>query len=137
MLEFEYFLKTGDVKLRHVDTILVDALILDSDDRYRFLKTIALNDDNSRYIVENAYDVMRTLIEAKLALFGYKSYSHEATILFLKKFPQFKDSEILLLDNLRKIRHGIKYSARNTTVRDAEEVLRFTEEMKKKIEEIR
>ncbi|HIH31448.1 TPA: hypothetical protein HA235_01960 [Candidatus Woesearchaeota archaeon] len=136
MREFEYFLNSGDVKIVHKNKILAEALVFDSDDRFRFLLTIEFNETNSRYIVENSYDIIRALIEANLALEDYKSYSHEATIAFLKRFIEFRDSELNYLDDLRKVRHGIKYNAGTTTSHDAEKVLEFTKTMKEKLKRI-
>ena len=85
-----------------------------------------LNEKNAKYIVENIYDTLRELIEAKLALNGFKSYSHEATILFLKKFPEFRESEIRFMDNLRRIRNGIKYYGKGVEMDEAKKVIDFS-----------
>ena len=84
------------------------------------------DEKNAKYIVENIYDILRELIEAKLALNGFKSYSHEATILFLKKFPEFKESEIRFMDNLRRIRNGIKYYGKDIEINETRKVIDFS-----------
>jgi len=126
MVDFEYFILKGDVKKQQKDETLSRALIRESLDRLKFVKSLGVNETNAKYIVENSYDVLRELIESKLALEGFKSYSHEATIIFLKRFPNFKESEIKTMDNLRKIRHGIKYYGKNVDANKAKEILDFT-----------
>jgi hypothetical protein len=82
---------------------------------------------NSESVVGEIYDLLRELIEAKLAFEGHKSYSHEATIIFLKKFSFFSDFEINFLDNLRKLRNGLKYYGKEASVEDAIKTKNFME----------
>jgi|SRR3989338_9456375 len=126
MIDFEYFTSKGDVKKQVKDERLANLLIKESFDRLEFVKSLKLNEKNAKYIVENIYDTLRELIEAKLALNGFKSYSHEATILFLKKFPEFRESEIRFMDNLRRIRNGIKYYGKGVEMDEAKKVIDFS-----------
>ncbi len=126
MVDFEYFISKGDVKRQTKDERLANLLIKESFNRLEFVKSLKLNEKNAKYIVENIYDTLRDLIEAKLALNGFKSYSHEATILFLKKFPEFKESEIRFMDDLRKTRNGIKYYGKNIELNEAKNVVDFS-----------
>ena len=85
-----------------------------------------VNDDNAEHIVQDCYDVIRLLIETKLARDGFKSYSHEATISFLLKFPEFNEQEIEFLDMLRRTRNGIKYYGKESNENEAKITLDFT-----------
>jgi len=49
-------------------------------DRFGF----AMKLENSRYALESAYEAVIELIDSLLAMEGYKSWSHEANIAFLK-----------------------------------------------------
>jgi len=122
MKEFEEFIKSGEVRMQTVNSILNKALINSSFDRLEFVKRLNIKTDY-KYIVENAYDVLRELIESQLAVEGYKSYSHEATILFLKKFKDITEQEISMLDNLRKVRIGLKYYGKESNPEDARQTL--------------
>jgi len=44
----------------------------------------------------------------------------------LKKFPEFKESEIRFIDNLRKIRNGIKYYGKDIEVNETKKVIDFS-----------
>ncbi|MBI2449723.1 hypothetical protein HYV49_05500 [Candidatus Pacearchaeota archaeon] len=125
MREFEDFIENGDVRLQEKNKILASALVKSSEKGLRFVRKLEINEENSEHIVADIYDITRELIEAKLALDGYKSYSHEATILFLKKFKQFNESEINFMDNLRKTRNSIKYYGKEASPEDAEKTLKF------------
>jgi hypothetical protein len=64
---------------------------------------------NSRYALENAYEAVIELIDSLLAMEGYKSWSHEANIAFLKKLKEISLYEVERLDIPRKKRHSSKY----------------------------
>lgn len=64
-------------------------------------------------------------IEAKLAVSGYKSYSYETTISFLKQSKEFDNYEIQFIDNLRIIRSGIKYYGNESKKEESETVTKF------------
>jgi len=125
MEEFEDFIKSGDIRIQEKNNILAEALIKSSEKSLKNLKRTIIDDLNAENVVSDVYDIIRELIEAKLSIEGYKSYSHEATILFLKKFKEFSEFEIVFLDDLRKIRNGIKYYGKEVTIEDAHKALNF------------
>jgi len=132
-MNFEYFVEKGEVKIQKTDKNLAIALKKESLERINFVYRLISNSENPKYIVENVYDLLRELVEAKLAIDGYKSYSHEATILYLKKFKEFTDYEISFLDELRKIRNRIKYYGKNIEEDKASKVIEFMELMLPKL----
>lgn len=136
MVDFEYFITKGEVKKQTKNEAVARALIKESLDRLSFIKRLEVSEENAKYIIENAYDVIRELIEARLSIEGFKSYSHEATVLFLKKFPEFKESEIRFIDNLRKIRHGIKYYGKEASLNEAKIVLNFLNSILSKLKKL-
>ena len=79
------------------------------------------------------YDVVRELIEAKLLLGGYKSYSHEATVSYLKSLG-FSSSEVEFMDELRDIRNHTKYYGHLVNVEYAKKVSEFVNKLYPKIE---
>lgn len=136
MSEFEDFIKSGEVKRKEKNDILADVLINSSKKGESHAKKQEMTEENAEYIVADVYDTIRELIEAKLALDGYKSYSHEATVLFLKKFKEFNESEIGFLDNLRKIRNGIKYYGKESDAEEAKKALEFLDLMLPKLKKL-
>ena len=136
MKSFEDFLKSGDVREQDKNEILAEALIKSSEKSVKNIKRTKIDELNSENIVSDIYDIIRELIEAKLSLEGYKSYSHEATILFLKKFKEFSEQEIEFLDNLRKTRNGIKYYGKEATPKEAEKTLSFMNSILPKLKKL-
>lgn len=128
MREFESFLNEKDVKKKGKDEARARSLSEEAEKRKKFVERISLSDEDANYIIENIYDVIRQLIEAKLSLEGYKSYSHEATVSYLKKLD-FSDNQIRFLDELRKIRNGIKYYGNKSDKEYTKKALDFMKEV--------
>jgi len=65
-------------------------------------------------LLEEYYETIKELIGAMLSLQGYKSYSHECLISFMKEFypKTLTQSQLHLLDGLRKLRSDILYRGR-------------------------
>ncbi|MBI4452944.1 hypothetical protein HY637_05930 [Candidatus Woesearchaeota archaeon] len=82
--EFEYFIRKGDVKVQKPDINLSKAAFRESMDRLEFAKNISKL-KISKYILENAYESMREAADSLLYLDGFKSFSHEASIVYLAK----------------------------------------------------
>ena len=136
MRDFEDFIKSGEVKKVGKAEALSRSLIKSSNKSVENLKRTKIDYLNSEAVTTEAYDAMRELIEAKLAFEGYKSYSHEATILFLKKFSEFKESDTNFLDILRKTRNSIKYYGKEVDIETAEKVLNFMKSILPKLKNL-
>lgn len=123
MNEFELYLREGKVKRQTPDFELAKSLIKDSKSRLEKVKMLDIK-EFSKIIFENAYDAIRDALDALLAVDGYKSYSHEASIAYLKKHA-FEDSTLNELDNLRYLRNSSKYYGKDVLEDDAKEILDF------------
>ena len=61
-------------------------------------------------IISDYYEIMKELITATLLLDGYKTLSHKDLVDYLKeKYPEFKQDEIHILDDLRILRNRVAY----------------------------
>lgn len=69
--------------------------------------------DNGKFaslVVEDYYEIIKEAATALMALDGYKTLSHEVLIGYLEEsVPQLSEDEILLADQLRKLRNKIAY----------------------------
>ena len=136
MKDFKDFIESGEVRVQRKNEILASALIKSSEKSETYIRKQKIDTESAEHIVAEIYDIIRELIEAKLSLEGYKSYSHEANILFLKKFPIFEESEIIFMDNLRKIRNGIKYCGKEASIEDANKTIKFFNTMLPKLKKL-
>jgi hypothetical protein len=134
MIQFEYFLKTKEVKKCSSDVELAKSLIKDMRER---VKKSFLLDENvfAKMVFENIYDGLRDFCDALLALAGFKSYSHQASIAYLSK-EGFDVSVIEEFDQFRYKRNGSKYYGQMIMSEDAKSMKEFYSRIKIKIDKI-
>ncbi len=130
VFDFEYYISKGVVKRKRVDISLAESLLKAAKDRFDFAKSLI--DVKPKYALENAYEAVIEIIDALMALKGFKSWSHEANIAFLRKF-EFTENEIRRLDISRSKRHGSKYYGVEFSVKEAQTEIKFLEEIFEKL----
>lgn len=130
LLNFEYYISKGLVKRKRKDVKLATSLIESAKDRMKFAKDIVKS--KPRYALEMAYEAVIELVDALMALNGFKSWSHEANIVFLSK-AGFKETEIGRLDLSRRKRHSSKYYGVSFSLNESEEEIKYLEVVFNKI----
>ena len=87
---------------------------------------------------EDAYSATREAAQSLMSLKGYKPYSHEATISFIKEFhPELLDEEkIAEFDRLRQLRADSEYRAVSISIIEAENSIGFAKDFIHKIKDI-
>lgn len=123
MNEFGFYLEEGEVKKQKPDSSMAKSLLRDAVERFEKTTMLGIK-IFPKIIFENVYDAVRELLDALLALDGYKSYSHEASIAYLKKYG-FEDSVIMELDDFRYRRNASKYYGKPVSEPDALEITNF------------
>ncbi len=138
MKKFEEFMKKGNIRKISPDSAKSKSFLEEAMKRETFLKEIlknvGLNEENSNFIIENVYDIIMSLIRAKLFEAGFKAQgtgAHEAEVSYLQKLG-FSESEIEFMDELRFFRNRIKYDAKKYNKEYAEKTIKFLEKAKKK-----
>lgn len=131
MNDFEYFLKKRDVKNQSPNKNLSAATFKESQERLEFSKSL-MQKAKPKYVLENAYESMREAADALLYIDGFKSFSHEASIVYLSK-KGFSQNEVIEFDRFRKIINGIKYYGGDCDKADAEDAIALAEKILDKI----
>ena len=121
--DFEFFLNKDDVKKQSPDENLSKATLKDSIERLELSKNM-LNRFKAKYVLENAYEAMREAADSVLYKEGFKSYSHEASIVYLLK-KGFNEQGIAEFDRFRKIRNSIKYYGGDCDESDAQSAIKL------------
>ena len=134
MREFDFYLREKKVKKVSPDIELAKSLVKDSDERINAIKLLDTK-ILKKIIFENVYDSMRALLDALLAADGYKSYSHEASIAYLKRYG-LDDFTLTNLDNFRFDRNSSKYYGKGISQDSVEEILAFYNKFAVKIKKI-
>lgn len=126
MKEFRFFIAKRIVKKQTPDIHLAKATSRESSERLEMAKSIR-SSQKAKYVLENAYEAIREMIDAILFLEGYKSYSHEASVAYLLELG-FSIADTMNIDRLRKRRNGIKYYGEDATAQEADEALQIAED---------
>lgn len=124
---FDNYLKLGKVKKKTPDPEEAKALMNKAKDRLEYIKEKGINDKTAKFILEDAYETVREAAQALMSIGGFKPYSHEATISFIKEFYslEFKDDDIHNFDRFRRLRNDSVYKAIIIKEEDAKASLLF------------
>ena len=97
-----------------------------------------ITDENVSLIVETHWEVQKQLTTALLILEGYKSYSQECLIEFLKEKHNLNKNHAKKMHQLRRLRNDIDYRGkfldRDYLDRNQEKIEKITEKLKQKLE---
>ena len=136
MKSFAEFVASGDVRRGMRDVALARALVALSEKRMQRVPDLVLDESSAFLTYELVYDALRELIDALLALEGYKSYSHVASISYLQKFSELSPSAIAKIDNAREKRNLTKYYAKPVTLAETKDLLALHKMLKPPLLEI-
>ncbi|MBI2575529.1 hypothetical protein HYV82_06615 [Candidatus Woesearchaeota archaeon] len=134
MNSFEYYVEKGEVRKASGDPALAKSLTESADRRMRFISRQPINNESATIIHEQVYDALRELLDSILSLEGYKSYSHIASIAYLRKFTEFNYDEINKLNMARQKRNNSKYYGAQTTPEETQEILALYRLIRPKID---
>jgi len=135
---FESYLKLGKARRKTPDSEKAKALLKQSLDRLDYVKVKDINKKTAKFIFEDAYEAIREAAQSLMSLKGFKTYSHEATISFIRDFHKsnFNEGDIHKFDRFRKLRHDSVYRAVPVTEYDAKSSLDFAKNFVKKIKSL-
>jgi len=112
---FEEFIEDGTVAKTTANMPRAKSLTGEAERRKKFLnemlEKIGMNDDNANYFIESSYDVLISLIRAKLLAHGFTSSgkgAHEAEVSFMRRLD-FPENDVRFMNDLRYYRNGILY----------------------------
>ena len=133
--KFDNYLKLGNVKRKTPDAEEARALYNKAKNRLEYIKLKEINDKTAQFVLEDSYQAIRESAQALMSVKGFKPYSHEATISFVKDFynTNFSEEELRKFDRFRQLRNDSVYPAKKVTYEDAQECLLFAKSFIDKI----
>ena len=130
---FDNYLKQGKAKRKTPDPEEAEALIKQSQERINYIKNNKINKTTAKFILEDSYEAIRESSQSLMSIKGFKPYSHEATISFIKEnHKEFTEEEINTINQLRIMRNNSIYKAQPINKKDAEQALDFAIKVTKK-----
>ncbi len=126
-MKFEDFIKKELARKSLKDINLAKSLLKNSKKDLNFLEKLNIDEDSSRKIMVNYYDILRSILEAISAIEGYKIYSHEAFTYFLKE--KREETLSIKFDRFRKIRNSINYYGKDISIEETKENIKEIKNM--------
>jgi len=130
---FQYYLNERLAKKVEVDREEAKSLLKKALLRLDYITKQEINEETSPFIFEDIYETLREAAQSLMSLKGYKPYSHEALISFLKEFYSFPEHEISAFDRYRILRNKTVYCAANVSPEVCKEALSYLEEFLPKL----
>lgn len=134
MRRFESFIGTKDLRKVSPDPGLAESLTKDAQQRSKLILQLPLSKESATLVFEQIYESLRQCIDALLALKGYKSYSHVASIAFLQTCKEFSEGDIQKMDNAREKRNLAKYYAKQVEVTETQDLIVFYHQIKPRLD---
>lgn len=133
---FENYLKVGKVKRKTPDYEEAKALFEQSKERIEYIKLKDINQRTAKFVLQDSYEAVRESAQSLMSIEGFKPYSHEATISFIKKFHggNFSEEEIYKFDHFRQLRNNSVYKAAKVMEDDARSSVLFAKKFIQKVQ---
>lgn len=136
MIKFEDFIEKNEVKRISKDIAFAKALWKRAEERVKIILKLPLDEETAFTIFEQIYESLREYADALLAIEGFKSYSHLASILYLNKYPEILPAEVNKINNAREKRNNSKYYAKKILLKDTQDLILFYNQIKPKLDSI-
>ncbi|MBU0470750.1 MAG: HEPN domain-containing protein [Nanoarchaeota archaeon] len=135
IIPFAKYLKIGKAKRKTSDPEEAKALLSQAHDRLDYVKNKEISVRTAKFVFEDAYEAVREAAQSLMSMKGFKPYSHEATISFIKEFHgnDFTEEDISLFDYFRQLRNDSVYKAVKVLPEDAKDCMVFAKEFVNKV----
>ena len=137
---FEYYINEKLVRKSVPNISMAKSLLQKSEIRLKRVKNEKITEENSSILFEDIYEILRESSQSLMEIKGFKPYSHEALVSFLKDYKLISDENANIIDNYRALRNNSVYKAEKVSMQKCEEALNFLRKMlpeiKSKFDEI-
>jgi uncharacterized protein (UPF0332 family) len=123
--DFQFYVNNGMVKKSSPNKESANALMEKARSRLAYVREQKINKETAPFVFEDIYEAIREGCQALMELKGYKPYSHEAHIAFLKEFYKFPLHLLATFDRLRILRNKSVYGAAHVSQETCKEALGF------------
>ena len=94
---------------KHPDKKNAQSILDASERQMKYTLTLAPTDESAFNIIRNIYECFRMIGDALLVSIGKKTEDHIEQIRILESIDVTTERPIMLIDNLRRMRHNINY----------------------------
>jgi len=131
---FQYYISGNLVRKSIPNPSMAKSLLEKAEIRLKRVKKEKIDEENSSIVFEDIYEALREASQSLMEFKGFKPYSHEALVSFLKEHKFMEEEKIAIMDNYRVLRNNSVYKAEKISLQKCKEALDFS---KKAIPEIK
>ena len=136
---FDYYLSEKLVRKSSPNMSMAKSLVQKAEIRFKMLRSESITEENSSIVFEEIYEALREASQSLMEIKGFKPYSHEALVSFLKEYNLVSEEKANMLDNYRILRNNSVYKAEKISLQKCTEAMDFAKkslpEIRKKFEE--
>ncbi len=126
IMKFQAYIENQMVRKGSPDKGEAESLLKKAEGRLKYsIKTREINENTASYVFEDIYECLREAAQSLMAIKGYKPYSHEALISFLREFFEFTEADIKSFDRYRILRNKTVYRGEFISEETCREALEF------------
>jgi hypothetical protein len=122
---FEYYINEKLVRKSFPNISMAKSLLQKAEIRLKRIRNEKIEEENSSIVFEDIYEAMREASQSLMEINGFKPYSHEALISFLKDYKLLSEGRVNILDNYRILRNNSAYKAEKISLQKCMESLHF------------
>ncbi len=137
---FDYYISERLVRRSNPNISMAKSLVQKAEIRFKMIRSEGITEENSSIVFEDIYEALREASQSLMEIRGFKPYSHEALVSFLKEYNLLSEEKTNILDNYRVLRNDSVYKAEKVSFHKCLEAFDFAKktlpEIKKKFDEI-
>jgi len=133
---FSYYLKENLVRKSIPNAGMAKSLLDKSQIRMKRIKNVKPTEEEASIIFEDIYESLQEASQSIMELRGYKPYSHEALVSFLKENNVLPADKVVVIDNFRILRNNSVYKAEKVSLEKCNEALDFAFETVPKLKKV-
>ena len=123
--EFEHYIREKAARKTIPNTAMAKSLLQKAETRMKRVSGESIEEENSSLIFEDIYESLREAAQSLMELKGYKPYSHEVVVSFLKEYKLLSEENTHVLDTYRTLRNNSVYRAEMVSVEKCKEAFSF------------
>ncbi len=122
---FVYYIRENLAVKSFPNPGMARSLIEKGEIRLGRIKKTSITEEESSIVFEEIYECLREMCQSLMELEGFKPYSHEALISFVKERNFLSEEKVTVLDNYRILRNNSVYKAEKVSLQKCLEALQF------------
>jgi uncharacterized protein (UPF0332 family) len=126
---FAYYIKKNLAKKTDANPGIANALLNKASVRLKRISKVKIAEEESSIVFEDIYESIREALQSLMQVKGYKPYSHEALLAFVKEEKLLSESIINDANRYRILRNKSVYEAKKISLGTCREALEFANKL--------